>query len=40
MADYTKRFQTFNNSSWPRDNVSQTPELIATAGFYYTGKYF
>lgn len=31
---YEKRLQTFHN--WPK-NLKQTPEMLATAGFYYQG---
>lgn len=31
---YEKRLQTFQN--WPKD-LKQTPEMLATAGFYYQG---
>jgi len=32
---YEKRLQTFHN--WPKD-LKQTPEMLATAGFYYQGQ--
>lgn len=33
-AVYEKRLQTFTD--WPKD-LTQTPEMLAAAGFYYTG---
>ncbi|XP_060085006.1 baculoviral IAP repeat-containing protein 3-like [Ylistrum balloti] len=32
------RRRTFNNEAWPRDNVLQTPDQLAAAGFFYTGE--
>lgn len=36
-ATYERRLLTFNG--WPK-NLKQTPEMLASAGFYYGGKYF
>ncbi|XP_033740316.1 uncharacterized protein LOC117327448 isoform X2 [Pecten maximus] len=33
-----ERRRTFRNENWPRDNVLQSPELLAAAGFFYTGE--
>ena len=32
---YEKRLQTFKG--WPK-NLKQTPEMLAEAGFYYSGQ--
>ena len=33
------RLKTFNEKSWPV-GLTQKPEQLAKAGFYYTGKYY
>lgn len=35
FAMYEKRLQTFKE--WPK-NLKQTPEMLAEAGFYYSGQ--
>ncbi|XP_069136695.1 uncharacterized protein [Argopecten irradians] len=32
-----ERRRTFRHENWPRDNVLQTPDQLAAAGFFYTG---